>query len=105
MQATAWHEPPTHRRSTAATFWPARARVHASSLPPRPLPRMTVLYCSGLGICILLASIGSLSWDGRRAFISGSVPGHAAVPSLRLFDLMDTVDVGSPRLRLPERRS
>src|SRR5215472_17014681 len=50
MQATAGHEPPTQRRSTVATFLPARPRCQARSLPPWPRPRMTTSNISGCNI-------------------------------------------------------
>src|SRR5260370_23451711 len=50
MQATLGHEPPTHCRSTTAVRCPVCARCQASSLPPCPLPRITVLKSSAWAI-------------------------------------------------------
>src|SRR5215468_4647419 len=46
------HEPPTYLRSITATRCPLPAKVHAASVPPVPLPRITKSYSSSLSVCI-----------------------------------------------------
>src|SRR3984885_16318722 len=72
-QATAGHAPPTQRRSTTATFFPERARCHASSFPPWPLPRITTSNCSICDI-IILSEVRSVA--GGLALFGGPEPRH-----------------------------
>src|SRR5207253_10143036 len=44
------HAPPTYFRSMTATRLPSEPRVQARSLPPAPLPRMTMSYSSTFGM-------------------------------------------------------
>src|SRR5260370_35990267 len=45
------HEPPTYLRSITATRCPLLAKVHAATVPPVPLPRITKSYSSTLPFC------------------------------------------------------
>src|SRR4051812_26045653 len=45
------HEPPTYLRSITVTRCPLPAKVHAATVPPVPLPRITRSYSSTLSFC------------------------------------------------------